>query len=215
MAQPTGSVAIGSYFLELENSELAANTMYYYFILRLPRMPKDWNDDDLDNKFCRMQYTVECVNESSTSTYAISLSWKAGNVGDTTDADYYNISSIAWQSAEEDAEYPSCMFYWPDDVNGVAYVLLEMAVTTGAVDGTNDRQMTFVGIEAIHDQGQPSGGAMKIQRGTAAERLYVPDKPCSSFHMRDVLAETLRHMLYESRPAFCVPIAGEPAGVSS
>lgn len=210
MAQGDGQVALGDYYLNLDNEETSGGSMYYYFLLRLPRMPQAWNDDDLDNKMCRLQYTVELINESSDTDCKIYLKWKAGNVGDTTDAEYYDIGTLAWQSAEEDTEYPGCQFYWPDDVNALGWVLVEMEVYNGDLDVGEDRHVTFIGLEAIHDQGQPSGGAMKIQRGTAAERLYIPDLPCSAFHMQSVLADTLKHILYENRPAFCVPIAGEP-----
>lgn len=211
MAKPTGAVTAGEYTLTA--GRLMEGDAFYYFVIHLPRMPKDLCDDEEDGHFSKIEISPRVYHEDlSESGDTLGLVWRfCGSITEMGQGYDDPIDPMAYQTAELFDHYPTTTNINFEAPYKQSFVVLEVRITRDS--STNAlREISFVNFETVFDSDVDADQAQITNRSSSSQRLYKPDMFLSAWHMRSILADTLAMMLQEARPVFSTPLCGNYYG---
>jgi len=211
MSKPAGAVTAESYLYSMgAPAYLGTNISYMYFALRVPCMPLDWCDDDVDTKFAKIQLSFQLA---ITNDGVWVFRWMPTGGSFAYDITYTGPETLDYKTAMLLDYYPSVYTVTLAASQMMAYVILEVKNTRSYIlDDDHDRIWTALEINTINDEGTPGrvGDAQLLNRTDSTARLYGPDMFLSAWHMKRVFADTLKYMLENAQPYFTVPVVGYP-----
>ena len=206
MAKPQGAVTAGRVRATLW-SVSSNDPTYLYFVHRLPWLPPWWADRTAQEEGritpelpMRHKVWLERVNENG-YTYYVNW-WLASRSKQSLSQTYSTTySSPTWYGPTTDSYYPDGVEFsaQPGDSPPI-YQIVEVEAYTATSGGVRLQAIHF---ELVPDQSD-SSELEYIDRDS--NKLYTPDYPASAWHVMKVLCETYQRMLYESRPAYSIPL---------
>jgi hypothetical protein len=224
MTQPDRSIEAGDYRLSFPGD--ADWEFYQYFIFRIPWMPAYWHENNESNDLMRIGAS-ECLtiyNDDNSGVCTLAKTWDlcGAKQQDRLSISGSTTATSAWTegvSATELDGYvsPGKHFSFNKFPTGQSfekpqYVVCRVKIEADSDDADDDLAMHAVAFSTFCDLDYDEGpeecaeDVMIIDRTT--NMLYSPDNFCSSWHIMNAMCDTLRRMLYENRPAICVPLWG-------
>jgi len=179
---------------------------YWYVVHRVPEMPSVWHENNHANHPVRYktQQEVTLDADCTVNTYYRNLNQIEGT-------DVSGAQTAHWHSEEHDNYMTRDVFsqFPSGSINDKPmYTITEISYTFEA-DSTSDEIIVYNEFfESIHDDSY-SGEAAEIIERDGTGQLHEAKMPVSSWLIMRVLIDTLNKIMYESTPAFNVPVFGE------
>jgi len=178
---------------------------YWYVIHRVPEMPSIWHENKRGGESVRYEIHQEVTLDADCTidTYYNDIGTLETNSVDGAQTAY-------WHSVENDGyieptkftRYPSLS---TSDKPG--FTISEISYEFDA-DSTGDTMIIYNEFfRAIHDESY-DGEAVEIIERDGTGQLYERKMSVSSWLVMRVLIDTLNKIMYESTPAFNVPVFG-------
>ena len=206
MAQPAGSIAVGDLYMK---ADFTGAVQSAYFIIKGSPHPQDYQTDNRPGLTMPLKVTrqVDIATGATLTEY-----WRIGEQAKPAFATnpVTKDGAFAGEISHNQVQYPR-----GNVMGGKAHTYEKIKFVIAKWDfhsshATNQCDIYSVAFRANPDTSYTGAGVELLRRDTANQRLYRDDMPCSAWHVMSALAETHEKILYENRPAFSLPVFGQP-----
>jgi hypothetical protein len=189
-----------------------ASTSYknMWFVFRIQECPSDFETDGKPGHWPK-QAVQESVTITCPTSEDLETNWYVTNRNEADFTNTYSsdISSPTFQTIDETTDYTTANRNTSKQLQGkTQYLGVRCKYKIGSTADTVGKihAITIESIFGDHYSGNDtSTRQMDFTERSGADKLYKSDRSCSSWHMKNLIAESFNKMLMENRTFYSVP----------
>lgn len=212
MALPSGVVPTDEVFADASTS-----SRNLWFVFRVFECPAEMEDDGLTGHFPKqaIQASVEITCPTSADLYA---DWYTSDKYTPEQEDTWSsdISSPTYQGSSYTDNYCTDIINKSYQAFGKTQYLAVRCKYSHENVASADGKIYAVIFESVfgdHWSGSSTttGNTMEYTERTGNDRLYLPDRTCSAWHMKDLVCKAWNRILEENRTYCSIPVIDQVA----